>query len=473
MDVAANQSLPSLSSRAAAQLLRDGTLSAEAYAEALLDVCDTNNSLNAFISLDAERVRRAAREADIRHKVAGPDRPLHGVPLAIKDVFDVAGVPTTAGTPALRDNVPTMTAPLVQKLFDAGALMLGKTNMHELAFGITNSNTHTGAVTNPYDRSKSPGGSSGGTAAAIAARMTPAGLGSDTSGSIRIPAAHCGVIGFRPSIGRYSAGGMVPMSPTRDVPGLMARSTDDIALIDEVLTGTSDLPPVDLCGARIGLPGTYFSAEQDSQIAAAMEAELDRLAALGVVLVTADPPDFTAARAESAGPILAWEMPRAIARYLEEAGLPLTFADLVAAVASPYVKSELDDLLTESPDLEDRYQRAVADVLPRHRAAYTAYLRSNDLQAIVFPTTPLPPPPLDANDIVTREGETVSVWLNLRNSVPATLLGAPAISLPMAMTADGLPVGLELDGWPGRDRDLLSLAHAWERSKASLPAPRL
>jgi Asp-tRNA(Asn)/Glu-tRNA(Gln) amidotransferase A subunit family amidase len=456
-----------LSLRDAVAHLRDGDLSAEAYAQALLKECEAGASLNAFIALDRDRVLREARAADLVRMRGHLLGPLHGVPLAIKDVFDVAGSPTTAGTPALRDHVPRRTAPLVQTLFDAGASMLGKTNMHELAFGITSANEFTGALRNPCDPTRSPGGSSGGTAAAVAARMAPAGLGSDTSGSIRIPAAHCGIVGFRPSTGRYARDGMVPMCHTRDAPGLMARHVDDIALIDQIITRGYQLPQAGLKGMRIGLPRDYFFAALDSRVAAAVETELDRLTALGVVFVEAAPPDFAKARAEATGPIMAWEMRRDVARYLAAFGSRLNFADVVAETASPYVKSEPEGLLAAFPELEVRYWRALSEVLPRHHAEYEAYLRENDLHAIAFPTTPLPPPPLGENSTMEIEGELVSIWRNLPNAVPATLVGAPGLSVPIALTEAGWPVGLELDGWPGRDRDLLAIGLAWERAPST------
>lgn len=463
--------LTELSLAEAARHLRDGNFTAEAYAGALLEVCAAETSLNAFISLDDEAVLSAARAADVARQRGDKPGRLHGVPIAVKDVFDVAGIPTTAGTPALRDHVPRRTAPLVQRLFDAGALMLGKANVHELAFGITSGNEFTGAVRNPYNRALSPGGSSGGTAAAVAARMAPAGLGTDTSGSIRIPAAHCGIAGYRPSTGRYSGGGVVPMNHTRDTPGLMARHVGDIALLDEVITGGGALHPHVLRGLRIGLPRGYFFAGLDNRVGAVIEAAIDRLRGLGVVFVEADPPDFAQARAEATGAIMAWELPRDMARYLDQAGSRLTVEALIADIASPYVKSELAGLLIEDPALADRYEHAIHAVLPRHRAAYESYLRDNRLHGIAFPTTPLQPPAVGENDTMMANGRPVSIWLNLRNSVPATLLGAPCLSLPVAMTDDGIPIGLEFDGWPGRDRDLLSIGLAWEREWPRLPGP--
>jgi mandelamide amidase len=304
--------------------------------------------------------------------------------------------------------------------------------------------------------------------------MVPAALGSDSGGSIRIPAAHCGIVGFRPSSGRLPDAGMVPLNHSRDAPGLLARSLRDIALLDEIVAGDSFLQPPRLEGLRIGLPRDYLFAELDPRVAAVIEAELDRLRALGVVFVEAAAPDFAALRAQAAGPITAWEMPRDVERYLKEVGIELSFAELAASVASPYVKSELEGLLKAAgPELDARYQAALSDVLPRHRAAYLAYFRDNGLAAMALPTSPLAPAPVGENDKVTVNGAAISIWHTLRNAIPATLLGAPGLSLPVGLTDDGLPVGLELDGLPGGDRALLSIGLAWEGASPGIPAPQL
>ena len=183
-------------------LLRNGDLSAERYARALLDQCDKHRDLNAFIFFDGARVIDDAIAADKRRKSGKVLGPLHGLPVPIKDNIDTENAPTSAGTPALRTHRPKANAPVAQSLFSAGAILLGKTNMHELAYGITSNNADFGPVRNPYNSSLIPGGSSGGTGVAIAARMCAAGLGTDTGGSVRIPAALCGIVGLRPTVGR-------------------------------------------------------------------------------------------------------------------------------------------------------------------------------------------------------------------------------------------------------------------------------
>lgn len=199
--------LAELGAAEAAAAIRAGDISAQALIDALLDRCTRAASLNAFISLDPDAVRAAARRADQQRQRGERLGPLHGVPIALKDNFDTADFTTTAGTPALAAHRPTRNAAVVQRLLDAGALILGKANMQELAFGPTSNNAAFGPVRNPYDRSRIPGGSSGGTAALVAARLAPAGLGTDTGGSVRVPASLSGVVGFRPTTLRWAQDG--------------------------------------------------------------------------------------------------------------------------------------------------------------------------------------------------------------------------------------------------------------------------
>ena len=217
--------------------LRNGEVTAERYASALLDRFQQGKPLNAFITLPQEQVLEAARAAD-RVRVSGAKLgALHGLPIPVKDSVNTKDMPTTGGTPALRNFRPKEDAPLVRALLGAGAIVLGKTNLHELSFGWTSNNLAFGAVHNPYDVQRIPGGSSGGTAVAVATRMAPLGVAEDTEGSIRVPAAMCGIAGFRPTTGRYVTTGAVPISPLFDQVGPHARRVGDLALFDSVVTG--------------------------------------------------------------------------------------------------------------------------------------------------------------------------------------------------------------------------------------------
>src|SRR5262245_64907348 len=244
--------------RELAQAIAAGELTAEALAEELLTRCARASALNAFISLEPERVRAAARAADKRRRQGDALGPLHGVPLAIKDNIDAVDYPTTAGTPGLAAHRPKRNAPVLQRLLDAGALVLGKANLQELAYGPTSNNAALGAVRKPYNPTRIPGGSSGGTAAAVAARLSPGGLGTDTAGSVRVPGSLCGITTFRPSTLRWPQAGIVPISHTRDTAGPMTRSIADCVLLDGLVTGgPTEIAPANLKGLRLGVPRGY------------------------------------------------------------------------------------------------------------------------------------------------------------------------------------------------------------------------
>src|SRR5882762_9405150 len=288
-----------------------GDLRAETYAAIHLGRAHSLKNLNVLISQDPEQVLEAARAADkarARGHLAGP---LHGLPLLIKDNINSATLPTTAGTPSLIGNRPRANAHVLEALLRAGGILFGKCNMHELAFGITSNNGAFGPVRNPYDPSKIPGGSSGGNAAGVAARFAPAGIGSDTGGSTRIPAALCGIVGFRPTIGRYAGTGtlagvreVVPIAHTRDTPGPIARSVADVALLDAVITGGPlAFPRADPRELRLGVARRSFFADLDPALEALVDEALRQLQDSGVVLVEVDIPDLEALNAGVGFPV--------------------------------------------------------------------------------------------------------------------------------------------------------------------------
>ena len=239
---AAADDLTGLSASDAVRHMLAGDITAERYAEALITRCQAQRDLNAFISFEPDLVREAAREADRRRRDGKATGLLHGLPIPIKDSLNTADYPTTGGTPALRSFRPGQDAPLVAALRARGAVVLGKTNLHELSYGWTSNNLAYGAVHNPYDPACIPGGSSGGTAAAVAARMAPLGVAEDTEGSIRVPAAFCGLTALRPTTRRYSTEGAVPISALFDQTGPHARQVADLQLFDHAVTGEAPLP---------------------------------------------------------------------------------------------------------------------------------------------------------------------------------------------------------------------------------------
>ena len=454
--------------------IRRGDISAEQYAQFCLMRAEALAELNAFITLDPQRVMEAARAADKRRASGAPLGALHGLPLAIKDNIDTAGIPTTAGTPALRGHRPGSDAPIVAGLYAAGAILLGKTNMHELAFGYTTNNATFGAARNPYDRQRIPGGSSGGTAVAIAARIAPAGLGTDTVGSVRVPAALCGIAGLRPSAGRYPGAGIVPLSHTRDTAGPMARSVVDLVLLDSVITGeASPVEPVALKGLRLGVPRAYYWADLDDEVERIASAALAKLVKAGAEVVEMDlaplPGDaFSARRCRS---IQLFELRSDLTRYLAEQAQGVTFDDIAASIASALVKTGVERFVLgpEAPTRE-AYESALREYRPSLQAAF-ADAFAGRVDAIVFPMTQVPALPIGQDVDFEVKGKKFPTLYLGRNADPGTCAGLPGICLPAGLTGANLPVGIALDSAAGTDRRLLGIGLSVEQVLGRVPAP--
>jgi Asp-tRNA(Asn)/Glu-tRNA(Gln) amidotransferase A subunit family amidase len=465
--------LTALTISEAAGVLRRGEVSAEAYAEALLAQAARGVGLNAFIHHDPAQVRADARAADAARSRTSSLGALHGIPLALKDNLDTAAMATTGGTPGLRGHRPARNAVVVQKLLDAGAIVFAKTNLHELAYGITNNNAAFGAARNPYDPTRIPGASSGGVGVAVAARMAPGGIGSDTGGSVRIPAALCGIVGFRPTTGRWSQSGIVPISHTRDTAGPMTRSDADCVLLDAVVTGSSPGAAASLKGLRLGVPRAHFWTPLDAEVARLMEDALAALKEAGAVLVEADIPDVGRLDNEAGFPIALYETVVDLDAYLAGHGSPLRYAELVAQCASPDVAGLLQSLHGAGAIPEAAYRHALTVQRPQLQAAYRDHFKRHDLAALVFPTTPLAAAPIGDDETVLLNGERVPTFPTfIRNSSPGSVAGIPGISVPAALTKAGLPVGLELDGHEGSDARLLAIAQAVEAILPKMPAPK-
>jgi indoleacetamide hydrolase len=465
--------LAELGAAEAAAAIRAGDISAQSLVDALLDRCTRAASLNAFISLDPDAVRAAARSADQQRQRGERLGPLHGVPIALKDNFDTADFTTTAGTPALAAHRPTRNAAVVQRLLDAGALILGKANMQELAFGPTSNNAAFGPVRNPYDRSRIPGGSSGGTAALVAARLAPAGLGTDTGGSVRVPASLSGVVGFRPTTLRWPQDGIVPISHTRDTAAPIARCVADCALLDGIVTGgPTSLAPINLEGLRLGVPRGHFWDDLDAKVEAILADALARLAAAGVVLVEGDMADVAALDAAAGFPVALYEFVTDLDRYLAGHATGLDFAGVAAQVKSPAVKKVVDALLGPDAVSEAVYREALIKHRPALQDAYRRYFAERGVAAMVFPTTPLPAAKVGEDDTVLLNGKAVPTLATyIRNLGPGSAAGIPGLSLPAGMTSAGLPIGIAIDGPQGADQQLLTICLAIESALPRLPAP--
>jgi Asp-tRNA(Asn)/Glu-tRNA(Gln) amidotransferase A subunit family amidase len=438
--------------------------------------------LNALIIVNKDPGLAAAAEIDSGAR--GP-LPLAGLPVVIKDNINTVDMPTSGGTPALQKAQPTSNAPSVQKLFKAGAIIVGKANMHELAFGITSTNlsSFAGPVKNPYDKTRIPGGSSGGTAAAIAAGIVTCGLGSDTGGSTRVPAALCGIVGLRPSVGnggaerRYDDTNMVvPISHTRDTVGPMGRTVADVALLDSVITGTAMATAEPLRGKRLGIPAAFWSG-LDRDLETVTKAARAKLAEAGVVLVDVDMPGLFEQNAKVSFPVALHEPIADIPAYLKASGIEnITLADIAARIASPDVKGAFDAITADA--FGAAYQDAITVQRPALQNIYAAYFRDNNLDGILFPTTIAPAPVIDAEkgsgEMSINGGKPVPVFdTMIRNTDPGSNAGIPGLSLFAGMTPGGLPVGLEIDGPVGSDAKLLGLGMSIEAILGTAPRPKV
>ncbi len=456
----------------AAKAIRTGEITAETLAEALLAQAAANKHLGAFITLNPDGVREAARKADQQRAAGATLGRLHGVPLALKDNLDTADLPTTGGTPGLAGNRPKRNAAIVDKLFAAGAIALGKMNLHELAYGITNNNATFGPARNPYAPDRIPGASSGGTGVAVAARIAPGGIGTDTGGSVRVPAALCGIVGLRPTTGRWSQAGIVPISHTRDTAGPMTRSVADCVLLDGVVTGSpTEVAPAQLKGLRIGVPRKPFWENLDAELEKICEGALRRLTDAGVVLVDVDMSEEASLDAEAGFPIALYETVIDLNSYLAEHETGLDFAGLVAKVASPDVKGILQSLIGAGAMPEPAYRKAL-----QQRAAlqetYSRHFREHGIAAIFFPTTPAPAAKIGEDETFMLNGKAAPTFATfIRNTGPGSVGGIPGISLPAGITAAGLPIGMELSGPAGSDQQILAIAAAIEPLLPKLPAP--
>lgn len=447
-----------------------GRLKVRDYAAGLLARMHRWRHINAIVAFDEAALLAAAARCD-RETGMAADRPLFGLPFVAKDNIDTVDLPTSACTPALRGHHPPKNSPVIDRLLEAGALLLGKANMHELAFGVTNNGGAFGAARNPCDPRLIPGGSSGGTAAAIAARIAPFGLGSDTGGSVRIPATLCGIVGFRPSQGRYPQGGMVPISGTRDTIGPMARTVADVVAVDAVLAGTGPgVSPADPRSLRLGVPRGYFQDDLEPSVAAAMESFLSRAAAQGAQLIEADIPDIGALNDAVSFTLVNFEARRALERYLEDSAPGISFGAVLEAIATPSVKAFYSTLARGSPVPDADYHHALDVGRPALQAAIHAYLDRHLLDAYIVPTCCMTAKPIGEDETVEHNGRRVPTFLTLiRNCEPSSNAGTPSISIPIGCSPAGLPVGAMIEARAGQDQRLLSIA--WSLSREITAGP--
>ena len=429
----------------AAQQIRHKELSpVELVRECLEVIARLDPTLNTFITVTAESALAEARKAEQEIQSGKWRGPLHGIPIGLKDLIDTAGIRTTAASAVFRDRIPGEDAEVVKKLKSAGAVFIGKQNLHEFAYGGSSVISHFGSVRNPVNPEFITGGSSGGSAAAVASGMCYAAIGTDTAGSIREPASVCGVVGLKPSYGLVSTRGIIPLSQSLDHAGPITRTVEDAAIVLDSIAGNGENYSGGLkAGIHdfvVGVPRKYFYEDLDSEVAAAVEEAIDRLRGLAKAVREAECPinqDRTVFITES----------RAYHR------------DKIASSAELYEAETLRRLRTGDPISETAYQNAIAE-LQRTRQEIAEVF--HDVDILITPTIPVPPPRVSdlLNDISKLRATEM---LLLRNTRPINVWGLPAISVPCGFTSQGLPIGLQIIGAPGRDCEVLRAAYAFEQ----------
>jgi len=439
------------------------------------------SAVNAWVDFQPQALLEAAQRADAR-LAAGERLPLLGIPLALKDNIEALGFTCAAGTQALTGFKPQADAAIVAKLKAAGAIIAGKVSMHELALGITNNNAVTGAVRNPWQHACIPGGSSGGSGAVVGARLVSAAIGTDTGGSVRVPAALCGATGFRPSVGRWSGSGIIPISHTRDTAGPLAHTVADCAFLDSIVTGqkkdgaTATLEAIACQTLRLGVPRLPFWEDLEADLQTLAEQALERLRQAGITLVEFDLPDLMDASARAGFPIALYEFAQDLRVWLDRQnnrqnnGQPLTLETLLEQVGSPDVQAVLADIRAGKFIPESDYQQAL-QARTRLQAIYTRAFETHKVDALIFPTTPRTAAKIGEDATVELNGRQVPTFPTfIRQTDPGSVAALPGVSVPVGL-AHGLPVGLALDGPIQSDRRLLSIAQTVQNLLP--PAPRL
>ena len=435
--------------------LAPGVASGKIKSERLTEDClarivELNPTLNAFITVTADAALQQARQADQEIAAGRRVGPLHGIPLSLKDLIDQKGVPTTAGSLVRRDHVADCDAVVTQRLREAGAVFVGKTNLHEFAFGTTSEDSGFGPVRNPHDPSRSPGGSSGGSAVAVATGMSLGTIGTDTGGSIRIPAAACGIVGLKAEWGHISAAGVVPLSRQLDHVGPLAASVADAWLLYNALHKHSEqvgdaLDAAPLEGLRFGRFSGYLSDRLDADVEHRVRETIALLQQRGATVV-----DVALPHAEDIAAI-----------YLH-----LVFGDAAEYHARTLMSRPQDYTTPVRLRLEMARYVLAEDYI---RALRGKALIANEVDraldgvdALVLPSLAIPAPPLGAATMPVKGGPEAVRSLMLRCTQPFNLSGHPAISLPCGRTPAGLPIGLQLVGHKGRTPALVQAALAAE-----------
>ena len=427
------------------ELVRRGKLSpVELVRECLEKIDALNSERNAFITVTRDSALREAVQAETEIQNGKWRGPLHGIPIGLKDLIDTAGVRTTAASRVFADRVPSKDAEVVKRLRAAGAVLIGKQNLHEFAYGGSSVISAFGIPRNPIDAKYIAGGSSGGSATAVASGMCYAAIGTDTAGSVREPAALCGLVGLKPTYGLIGTEGIIPLSPSLDHAGPITRTVRDAAIMLDALAGTewrhSEALDVEHGKWRVGIPRQFFFEDLHPEVATALESTIDELELMGCVVADIE------IRVDTD-------------RTLQAAEAYAEHQKRVAESADLYDPETLRRIKTGESISDGQYRAALRELKNIRREVATIF---ESVDVLVTPTTPIPAPRLSdltANLDQLRPTELVL----LRNTRPANVWGTPAISVPRGRTSEGLPIGLQIIGPMGHDARVLQVASAFEQ----------
>ena len=452
-----------LSLRGLATLIQRKEVSPVEATQVVLDRVEKfDRNLNSYITVLQDKAVAQAKAAEQEIQDGYHRGPLHGIPIAVKDLYYTMGVRTTAGSKILSDFVPTYDATAIARLREAGAILVGKLNMHEFARGATNTSSLIGVCHNPWDTLRVPGGSSGGSGTAVAAGLCFGSLGSDTGGSIRIPAAFCGIVGLKPTYGRVSRHGVFPLSWSLDHVGPMTRTVMDAALVLQAIAGHDTQDPTtrtavvpdysaaladNIQGVRLGIPREFYFEQLDANVGEAVSAAIQTLERAGARIEEVSLP--LSKYAAAAGRIISWA---------ESAEIHGKFLKNRAVDYSPDVRT---GLLVGQLVLGKHYMKAQR-VRSLIRQEMAAALRRVD--ALVTPTAPVPAPRIGQTTVTVGHEEIDIMWALSRLTRPANLTGFPALSVPCGFTQDGLPIGLQLIGRPFAEAAILQIAYTYEQN---------
>jgi aspartyl-tRNA(Asn)/glutamyl-tRNA(Gln) amidotransferase subunit A len=412
-----------------------------------------NPTLNAFITVMHDSALAQAREAETEISSGNCRGPLHGIPIGLKDLIDTAGVKTTCGSALFADRVPTEDADVVQRLKSAGAVLIGKQNMQEFAYGGTSALSYFGPVHNPWDIERIPGGSSGGSAAAVATGMCFGAIGSDTGGSVREPAAYCGIAGLKPTYGRVSARGVFPLSPSLDHVGPLCRNVLDTALMLQAIAGYDSLDPTSVdwpvesytdaleakTESRIGIVRRPFFDDLDHEIQIAFDQALEHISQMSSAIVETELPSVPTA-------VQAPEVYAVHSKYFADS--PELYGDWMRERIKQAAQATSTVNYAEARQELERVRHSVESVFA-------------EVDFLVSPTTSVPP--ITISDAMARSPSPAGeLWL--RNTRPFNAYGLPAISIPCGFTRAGLPIGLQIAGPRFGEASLLAFAYAFEQA---------